>query len=140
MHNFKDSIELLPHGPSARMISKVLEHQTGQIKVIKHWQQDDLHISDHFNGGPYIVPGVLLAEEVAQSALLLAILDGLIADTELFILGNLRCDFLAQAISPCSVVAVTIITGCARGFVGFQGECHVGNTLVARIKGTAAPG
>jgi len=122
------------------MISKVLEHHAGQIKVIKHWPQDDLHISDHFTGGPHIVPGVFLAEQVAQSALLLAILDGLIADSEFFILGNLRCDFLTQAIAPCSVVAVTIITGRARGFVGFQGECHVGNAHVARIKGTAAPG
>ncbi len=140
MHNVQNPIERLPHGPSVRMISRVIEHRAGQIKVIKHWPQDDLHISDHFTRGPPIVPGVFLAEQVARSALLLAILDGLIADSDLFILGNLRCDFLAQAIAPCSVVAVTIITGRARGFVGFQGECQVGNTPTARIKGTAAPG
>jgi 3-hydroxymyristoyl/3-hydroxydecanoyl-(acyl carrier protein) dehydratase len=139
LSDLPDQITLLPHGPSARMISEVIEHQPRQIKVIMHWLLDNPQIADHFSDGPHIVPGVFLAEQVAQSALLLAILDGLIDDGEIYTLGNLRCDFIAPAVAPCSVVAITSITARVRGFVGFQGECLIGNTPVARIKGVAAP-
>lgn len=129
----------LPHGPAALLISEVTEHAPGRIVVLKHWSGEEAWIAAHFPEGPRVVPGIFLAEQVAQAALLLAKLDSATPAGMLYVLGNIRGDFLRPAPAPCSVLAVVTLTGSARGMVGFAGECSVDGTLVARIKGIASP-
>jgi len=132
-------IELLPHGPKARMVDHVCAHVAGGIETEKQWTQQDARIVDHFPEGPFVVPGVFLVEQVAQSALLLAILDGHVTGKNLFVVGHFRSDFLRPALVPCRVVARVTLTARVRGSVGFQGECHADDRLLARIKGVALP-
>lgn len=129
----------LPYGPAALLISEVTEHQPGRIVVLKQWSGEEPWISAHFSNGPRVVPGVFLAEQVAQAALLLARLDDAIAASSLYLLGNVRADFLRPALVPCAVLATVTLTGCARGNFGFVGECSLDGTLLARIKGVASP-
>lgn len=129
----------LPHGPTALLISEVTEHAPGRIAVLKHWSGEEAWIAAHFPKGPRVVPGVFLAEQVAQAALLLAKLDDVTAADLLYVLGNVRADFLRPALAPCSVLAVVTLTGSARGMIGFAGECSVDGTLLARIRGVASP-
>lgn len=129
----------LPHGPAALLISEVTEHAPGRIAVLKHWSGEEAWIAAHFPKGPRVVPGVFLAEQVAQAALLLAKLDDATAADLLYVLGNVRADFLRPAMAPCSVLATVTLTGSARGMFGFAGECSVDGTLLARIKGVASP-
>ncbi len=134
-----DRIELLPHGPAARMIERIRSRAPGTIETEMPWSVRDARIAAHFPPGPSVVPGVFLAEQVAQSALLLAILDGLAAPKELFVVGQLRCDFVRPALAPCTVLARVILTAQVKGSVGFQGECQTDSEIVARIKGVAMP-
>ena len=132
-------LALLPHGPAALLISEVREHAPDRIVVLKHWSGGEDWIAAHFPEGPRVVPGVFLAEQVAQAALLLARLDDATGTVPLYVLGNVRADFLRPALAPCSVLAVVTLTGSARGMIGFAGECSVDGTLMARIKGVASP-
>jgi len=134
-----DRIDLLPHGPAARMIERVRAHWPGRIETEMSWSRRDAAIAAHFPVGPTVVPGVFLAEQVAQSALLLAVLDGLASARDLFVLGHLRCDFVRPALAPCIVLARVMLTAQVRGSVGFHGECLSGGEIVARIKGVATP-
>lgn len=121
------------------MIERVRAYRPGGIETEKSWSQEDPSVAAHFPKGPSVVPGVFLAEQVAQSALLLAILDGVAASGTIFVVGQLRCDFVHPALAPCMVVARVMLTAQVKGSVGFQGECLVGDQMVARIKGVAMP-
>lgn len=129
----------LPHGPAARMISEVCDQGPRRIAVAQHWTGDEEWIAAHFPAGPRVVPGVFLAEQCAQAALLLAKLEDTAGAGLLYLLGNVRADFLLPAVAPCSVLAAVTLTGTARGMIGFAGECSVDGQVVARIKGVAAP-
>lgn len=129
----------LPHGPAACLISEVCEHTPGRISVVKHWTGEEAWIAAHFPAGPHVVPGVFLAEQCAQAALLLARLDEEGTAGRLYLLGNVRADFLLPAVAPCSVFAAVTLTGTARGMIGFAGECSVDGQPVARVKGVASP-
>lgn len=139
MSELNDWLHRLPHGQAARVVSEIVEHRQGQIVTLMSWDSSNSLIAAHFPAGPHVVPGVMLAEQVAQSALLLGMLDGLMLIDDLYMLGRLRSDFLRPALAPCAVRAVTVLTGRAGGQIGFQGECFVDDVLVARIKGLAAP-
>ena len=134
-----DILGLLPHGPSFVMVSRVVSHRPGELATSKEWALSDGVIEDHFPKGPKVVPGVLIAEQAAQSAFLLAILDGLAAPNEVFFLASSRCEFLAPALAPCSVIAQTEFTAVVGGRIGFQSRCSVREQIVARIKGIASP-
>ena len=121
------------------MVSSVLEHTLGHLITSKEWTLDDPIAADHFRDGPKVVPGLMIAEQAAQSALLLAMLDGLAKQKELFFLANVRCEFIAPALVPCSTIIETALTATIRGCIGFQSQCMVGDQVVARIKGIAAP-
>ena len=86
--------------------------------------------------GPHVIPGVLLAEQVAQSALLMARLRGLAPEGETLVLSQLRCDFLASAEPPAAILA-NVSFRAGFGHFGFMGSCSDGQTELARIKGMA---
>ncbi len=81
-----------------------------------------------------------MAEQVAQSAVLLARLERTIHSARTIVLAQLRCDFLAPAFAPCTVEAeVTFLSG-GTSYVSFKGICRVAGTDVARIRGLGAMG
>lgn len=132
-----DLFDWLPHGRAFRLVSEIVHRERGELATAKHWLADDRILSDHFRGGPHVVPGVLLAEQAAQTALLLAMLEGFARPRELLFLGSLRCEFPAPGYAPCSVVARVSLEAALGNHFGFRARCSVGEREVARIRGIA---
>lgn len=132
-----DVASLLPHGPEFTFVSELLQHEPGALGSAKHWSHDDQILKSHFPRGPRVVPGVLLCEQAAQTALLLAMLDQFVPPGETLLLASMRCEFPASAIAPCTVLAWVRTEAVILDRFGFQARCMVGHEEVARIRGIA---
>ena len=126
---------LLPQGEGFRFVDMVVSQGPTSIVTARNWTEDDPIIRAHFTAGPHIVPGVLMAEQVAQSALLMARLKPETASKRNIALAQLRCDFMAPAIAPCVLQAEVRFLAGGSSYVSFEGICTVGDVQVARIKG-----
>jgi len=81
---------------------------------------------------------VLLAEQVAQSALLLALLEEFVKDGEQVLLSQLRCEFRAPVTVPAEVQADVRFRGTGHGHFGFSGISWASGNEVLRLKGLAS--
>lgn len=133
-------ISLLPYGDDFRFIEEVRLLQSQRIVCTMTWAINDPRIIAHFARGPHIVPGVLLAEQVSQSALLLAKVEKRLPTEGQVVLAQLRCDFLAPAVAPCLVESDVTIQWPAAGGFGFMGTCRVNGAEVAQVQGIAMQG
>jgi len=102
------------------------------------WTLKNPLIDAHLIGGKHIVPGVLLTEQAAQTALLLARINGLMASNEYLVLSQLRCDFLHPGVAPTTVTAEVSIRGTGHGHFGFMATCSSEGLELAKIKGIAS--
>lgn len=135
--NHPDLIDALPQGPGFRFVSEILSLSETEIETARDWRIDEPLIVDHFSDGPRIVPGVLMLEQAAQSALLLALHNGVARRGTPLYLAHARTDFLRPALAPCRLcVHVTVIDNASRQF-GFVARCTVDQAPVARIRGIA---
>lgn len=114
-----------------------MRRYSGGLVTAKHWDEDDPIIADHFPGGPRIVPGAFLGEQAAQSALLLAMFEGMAHPREILLLTSLRCDFPSSALAPCVVVTDVSFRATLKSCFGFQARCTVDDKAVARVSGMA---
>ncbi len=126
---------LLPQGEGFRFVDAVLARTPVSIVTARAWTADDAIIRAHFTDGPHVVPGVLMAEQVAQSALLMARLEGTVHSNRAIVLAQLKCDFISPAAAPCTVEAEVRFLAGGTSYVSFEGVCRVGGADVARIKG-----
>jgi 3-hydroxymyristoyl/3-hydroxydecanoyl-(acyl carrier protein) dehydratase len=133
-----DISKLLPYGTAFRLVEKVLAHEAGGIVTTMTWSLENPMINAHFIDGAHVVPGVLLIEQIAQSALLLGQLEGFVSTGEHLALAQLRCDFRASVLAPVTTRAEVSFRAMSRGNFGFVGSCRDGEKEVARIKGIAA--
>lgn len=133
-----DVLGLLPYGDAFRFVDSVLVYETKRIVTAMTWHPANPLISAHFADGPSVIPGVLIVEQVAQSALLLAKLDGLVSFEDHLLLAQLRCDFLDVVFAPATTQADVSFRAMSRGHFGFMGSCRDGQKEVARIKGIAS--
>jgi 3-hydroxymyristoyl/3-hydroxydecanoyl-(acyl carrier protein) dehydratase/acyl carrier protein len=129
--------ELLPYGDEFRMIDEVGSFSPGgTIVTLKHHALDSPIIAAHFRDGPAIVPGTLVAEQVAQSALLAGHLIGELGSAGTYLLSQLRCEFLGVAEAPC-VVRVELRANHETTKLKFMATAQVNGRVVARVEGTA---
>lgn len=126
----------LPHGPAVRMITRIVLVEPEKIVTEMDWSLEDPRIRDHFARGPYVVPGVFLAEQAAQSALLLALQR--VAGSSTFVLGQIKCNFVDSAVAPCTVRAETEWRGQFKNVFRFSACCWVDDRNVAEISGVAS--
>jgi acyl carrier protein/3-hydroxymyristoyl/3-hydroxydecanoyl-(acyl carrier protein) dehydratase len=127
-----------PYGDIFRFVGKVVSHDANKILTEMEWSRENPLIAAHFQGGPAIVPGVLLGEQVVQSAWLLSQAEGLVSLDEKLVLAQLHCDFRAPAFAPATVQAEVSLSITVKGSFGFTGVCKHKEVEVARIKGIAA--
>jgi hypothetical protein len=109
-----------------------------QLTACFTWHVDRPEITAHFLRGPKLVPGILITEQVAQSALLLAIIEGYHTSGKPLMLGQFRCEIMRPAQVPCTVVADTEVDAVVVGKIGFRAKCSVNGDLVAKVRGIAA--
>jgi hypothetical protein len=131
--------DLLPYGTDFLFIEKAEHLDHREITTTLDWDSSNPNISAHFRFGVKIVPGVFLIEQAAQSALLLAILEGQQTPGCPMMLCQVRCDIVAPALAPCRVVALASVDAIVNGKVGFSARCCVNGNAVAKIRGIASP-
>ena len=142
--------QLLPYGPHFLWVDEVIDADGAGagIRTRKWYSAEVPALQSHFEHGPWLVPGVLLIEQVAQSACLAGLLaahgqtgvDAGAAGAQ-FVLGQVKARFHAPANVPCSVLAeVDLRIG--RRMIGFRGRLSIDGALIAEVSGMAmrAPG
>ena len=135
--------QLLPYGPHFLWVDEVVDADSAGIRTRKFYAAEVPALQSHFEGGPWIVPGVLLIEQVAQSACLAGLLqahatarEDVAAAGAQFVLGQVKARFHARAHVPCNVLAeVDLRMG--RRMIGFRGRLSIDGTLVAEVSGMA---
>jgi 3-hydroxymyristoyl/3-hydroxydecanoyl-(acyl carrier protein) dehydratase len=135
----QEVLSLLPYGTGFLFIESADHLGDREISTIFDWDDGRPDVSAHFRTGLKIVPGVFLIEQAAQSALLLAILEGEHAAGRPMMLCQVRCDIVAPACAPCRVTAHASVDAIVIEKVGFSARCCVGGNTVAKIRGIAAP-
>jgi 3-hydroxymyristoyl/3-hydroxydecanoyl-(acyl carrier protein) dehydratase/acyl carrier protein len=133
----EDLSAILPYGEDFRFIDSVISIEIGRIVARTTWRENHPLIAAHFKDGPHVVPGVLLAEQAAQSALLLARLRGLVGPTEHLLLHQIRCDFRAPALPPLTIETTVDFRATGFGHYGFKAICASEGIEFAHIKGIA---
>ncbi len=123
-----DWLAQLPHQPPFRFISRVIEVQPG-TSARGVWQLDgtEAFFAGHFPGRP-IVPGVLIAEALAQ-------LSGLAGPTGSGSLGKLAGMDLRfeQALSPPAQITLeSTLSGVLGALQNFSVVARIGDLVIAR--------
>jgi hypothetical protein len=131
-------LRLLPYGEEFLLIDDAEQRDGRRVITSFAWAHDRAEIAAHFSAGPRIVPGALVAEQGAQSALLLAVLEGYHPARTPALLRQLRCDFEKPAFAPCTVTVEAAIGAVVENGIGFHAVCSVGEAVVARVRGAAA--
>jgi 3-hydroxymyristoyl/3-hydroxydecanoyl-(acyl carrier protein) dehydratase len=130
---------LLPYGNEFLFVDEAESHESRRLTTRHFWGVERPEIAAHFARGPKLVPGTLLAEQAAQSALLLAILEGYQEPGTPMLLGQFRCQITYPAVAPCSVVVDVTVDVVVGHSVGFSATCLLGEHEIAKIRGVAAP-
>lgn len=131
-------LALLPYGDAFLFIDEAESHEARRLTTSFTWRDERPEIAAHFARGPKLVPGTLLAEQAAQSALLLAILAGYQEPGIPMLLGQFRCQITGPAPAPCAVVVEVSIDALVGGNVGFSATCLVCGHAIAKIRGVAS--
>lgn len=133
--------DLLPYGPDFLWVDDVLEARDDGIVTRKRYTTDSLLLRSHVFDGICIVPGVILVEQVAQSACLAGLLAAAMRGeaperAPRFVIGRVKAKFMAPAQAPCTVQAeIELRPG--RRAIGFSGRLTNGTTPLAQVSGIA---
>lgn len=97
--------DLLPHREPFLFIDEVIDTRDKDTVIAKKsFLKSDSFFKGHFPGNP-VVPGVLLIETMAQTAIILYYLNksDLTQKKPLFYLGKVKAEFLAPATPDCTL-------------------------------------
>ncbi len=131
-----DLIPQLPYGAGFRFVDRYeLRAVERSVRTWKQYCENDPIVEAHFKGGPCVVPGVILIEQVCQSALLLGIGIGEVDLQHLPSLGEVKASFRHIANAPCLLRAQVAIDAVLSNAFGFSGIIFNMETEVCRVKG-----
>ncbi|WP_018236252.1 hypothetical protein [Ensifer sp. BR816] len=124
----------LPYGEAFRFVDEVLELAPPDLIITStsfaaHKKLVDAH---GVAGGP-VLPGVLLAEQAAQSAWLLGRRIGWLLPTDAALLGRLNCSFDAPVSARATVEAEVRPTIITTDSAGFRAILRVDGKYVAKV-------
>jgi len=128
--------ELMPYGPDFLWVDEVLE-QDGDRRIVtsKHYLANASIVRDHTPAGVTIVPGVILIEQAAQSALLLGLRSGHVVSGKAAFLGRVKADFIAPVVCPAQVEVDLVVSVLRAEAIGFAAKLKSDLQLCAHIFG-----
>ena len=134
-----ESVQVLPHAPPFRFVSRLTELRPG-VSVRGIWRVDgeEEFFKGHFPSNP-VVPGVLLAEALAQASGLIAIADPSGAPVQ-GRLAHVDIRFLKEVRPPAEIVLNSSLSRSLGGLHQFTVEALVHGEAVARGTLTLALG
>ncbi len=123
-----DWLSRLPHGPGFRFVSRVIEVVPGKsARGAWDLKGDEAFFADHFPGNP-IVPGVLIAEAMAQLAGLCAAGDGKSAG----VIARVDIRFESPVKPPASIELSATVTQAAGALLQCDVQASAGGVVAAR--------
>lgn len=130
---------LMPYGPEFLFIDELLELH-GERRILTRKRYDAKHplLAAHQFGGRSIVPGAILTEQAAQSALLLGIKTGFAQALKYAYLARVKAEFLAPTVCPAAVDADLMISVLRPTAIGFAASLSVDGAARARVAGVCA--
>lgn len=130
--------QLLPYGPDFLFLDRVWSIEPGKsITTSMDYDGQSAILSSHFLDGPAIVPGVIMAEQACQSALLLALISRIIPAGHRFLIGRMQCTFEKPAFAACRLKSVIELELSLNEAVAFRAGLWLHEDSVAKIKAVA---
>lgn len=134
----RDTVDLLelPYGDGFLFIDRVVAFRASEwMETEKCYSSAHPIIAAHFANGPKLVPGVILAEQICQTALLLGIRSGMFGGKSPPLLGEVKARFPQPALADCVITSRVTVDTCIRRAVSFQGRAFRANELVCKLSG-----
>ena len=130
--NSEDLIGLLPHQPPMLLVDRVIEADPGERILAEHVVREDAFwCAGHFPGNP-VMPGVLIAEALAQTAALVHLAAHPEAGGSTVLLAGMDKLRFRKPVRPGDTLTLDVSAiSCRRGIYQFQAEARVGDTRVA---------
>lgn len=130
---------LLPYGPNFLFVDEVVVMpDERRIVTRKTYASDHPVVGAHRPGGLALVPGAVLIEQAAQSALLLGLESGWIGRGQRVLLARVKAEFLVPVLCPVIVEADIALSICRPETLGFAASLNVGGVVHARVAGVCA--
>ena len=132
-------IARLPYGPTFRFVEEVLAADLHAPSIRTAFFYDKFHplVAEHLVGGLRIVPGVLLIEQICQSALLLGMLGGWVSSPTRARLSEVSARFHAPAPAPCRIVTDIRLSAAEAGATMVAGTAFIGQHAIAEVQARA---
>ena len=125
----------LPYGDAFCFVDEILMSSDDEKRIVTRTDyatRGEL-IGAHQVAGEVVVPGVLLAEQAAQSAFLLGRRMGWLGERDRALLGRLNCTFERAVDGQAQVEAHVRAQLVARDVAGFRAEIEVDGEVVGHI-------
>lgn len=126
--------EWLPYGEPFRFVDEILRLELpGLLISSAGYERHRRLIEAHRVAGTLVVPGVLLAEQAAQSAWLLGRCSGWLQEGDVAVLGRLNCVFHSSAPAASPVIATVRRVVQSTETVGFRATLESKDIEVATV-------
>ena len=136
---YSEFIERLPYGFQYLFIDSIVDTDAERyIECSKHYSALLEIVKAHKKIGGY-VPGNVLCEQAAQSALLLGLIRGIVdLDSNTVVLAKQKSDFLIPAKAPCEIISKVNILAIGDTKIGYEAKLETDGVCIAKIKGVCA--
>ena len=135
---FEEILSSLPYGRDFLFVNRVCGLEPERwITTSMDYERSSAILESHFRGGPAIVPGVVLAEQVCQSALLLGLLSKKVKPGQPLLLGRLQCRFIKPALADCTIHSRVDLVVAKGDSIGFIGDARLNGDSIAQFQGSA---
>ena len=132
-------LSILPYGKDFLFIDEgKLLNGGKKMETFKTYNVSDPIIASHFKNGPSIVPGVLLIEQICQTALLLGTMSKTFPNPEHAYLGRIKSSFPCPANAPCRIKVVVSFERVVGNIVAFNGTAYIGLQKIALVEAISA--
>ncbi len=134
-------LELLPYGDAFLWVDRCCRIEPGRsLRAEMTYKPENPVLAAHFAHGPKVVPGCLIAEQVCQGALVLALGRDGSTQGQAYLLGKIQARFTSVAFMPCTVACDISIRSSLSGVILIAGTASTSERgEIAKIQAVATP-
>lgn len=129
------ALAALPFGAAFRFVDQVISCDgAGRVVTATHYDTDRKVIAAHASLGS-LIPGSILIEQAAQTALLLALIRGDAAPDRLGVVGAIKARFERPVTAPAELWCELTVAYLQAPQLGFAAEISLDGKVITRVSG-----